>query len=153
MRKTFQQNAFFEGKMFGGSPVKWLSEEAVFRERREKRIAGYAFFDVVENNPIQIQLSIAYPVPETYAEKVAFRTSWTKMLHDRRSVQRIAQVLSSALQQYRLTRASFRVDKLFRYLLIHASRTKDRMHMFFVSISDGFCWQKFLTHTLPHSLI
>ncbi|VDP22925.1 unnamed protein product [Heligmosomoides polygyrus] len=109
--------------MFGGSPVKWLSEEAVFRERREKRIAGYAFFDVVENNPIQIQLSIAYPVPETYAEKVAFRTSWTKMLHDR------------------------------RYLLIHASRTKDRMHMFFVSISDGFCWQKFLTHTLPHSLI
>ncbi|KAL6740394.1 hypothetical protein Aduo_013752 [Ancylostoma duodenale] len=81
------------------------------------------FFDkgkFQESYLVTCQLNIAYPKPKTYQEMVDFRVAWLRLLNDR------------------------------NYWLRHVTRTKDTLNMFLLSISDGFCWQKYLTWTMPH---
>ncbi|KAK6041936.1 hypothetical protein COOONC_20559 [Cooperia oncophora] len=66
------------------------------------------------------QLNIAYPKPKTAQEINDFRKAWNAILYER------------------------------SYLLTHVSRTKDVLNMFLVNLSDQYCWQKYLSHILPH---
>ncbi|XGW30065.1 hypothetical protein V3C99_009241 [Haemonchus contortus] len=73
-----------------------------------------------ESNMKVCQLNIAYPKPKTAQEIEDFRIAWNAILYEK------------------------------NYLLTHASRTKDTLNMFLVNLNDLYCWQKYLSHILPH---
>ncbi|KAK6750111.1 hypothetical protein RB195_002229 [Necator americanus] len=104
-----------------GHEVKFLSNNInVFQDPEHHCDIIFVTDDGDLTIPVEMKLNIVYWKPKTYQEMVQFRNTWLRILNDR------------------------------YYWLRQVSRTKDTLNMFLLSISDGYCWQKYLTWTMPN---